>query len=340
MPARAWPGPLLGAFAATLSFVAAARADLPDAAAGPSIYSGQAADGGQPVDFGQAAACDDDARNWSISLMYGYETFRGISDGNWQNNGLNTGFNFGTRLGQFSDLTGIGFQVGGSIGIYNWSGTDYRMQDENDAQTQGFVTTGFFRKATVECPWTAGIVFDWMINNNFGVYNESPTLNQWRYHLGYDFNDCNEIGVWGAVHGQNSTRTVEFVGPVTWRAEDQISFFSHHKWEFGADTTLWIGAPLGGSLEDGSSLGSFIAGARGDMPLSNLLSLYTVVTYMRPAMGPGPSAAEHDEWSFTIGLAVFPRRDSRTATVANQGWAALMPVANNSTFFVDTNRYY
>ena len=212
MPASARRGPLLGAFAAVL-ISAAARADGPDPTAVQPIYpiyspqavdgsSQQPADGTQPVDLGQAAV-GDDVRNWSISLTYGYETFRGVSDGNWQNNGLNTGFNFGTQLGQFSDLTGIGFQVGGSIGIYNWSGTDYRIMDDDEAQTQGFITTGFFRKATAESPWDAAIVFDWMINNNFGVYNASPTLNQWRFHLGYDVNDCNEIGVWGAVRGAN-----------------------------------------------------------------------------------------------------------------------------------------
>ena len=86
--------------------------------------------------------------DWSISIFYAYETFRGVSDGNWENNGLNTGFNFGTRLGRFSDATGIGFQMGGSIGIYNWSGTDYRIQNMEQAETQGFLTMGFFRKAT------------------------------------------------------------------------------------------------------------------------------------------------------------------------------------------------
>ena len=65
----------------------------------------------------------------------------------WENNGLNTGFNFGTRLGRFSDVTGIGFQMGGSIGIYDWSGTDYRFQNMEQAETQGFLTMGFFRKA-------------------------------------------------------------------------------------------------------------------------------------------------------------------------------------------------
>ena len=279
----AWRGALLGAFGATFIFAVAARADFPDAGPEQPFNTDQAAGApGDPLPGFPAAsgprADDEDARNWSISVFYGYETFRGISDGNWQNNGLNTGFNFGTRLGQFSDWTGIGFQVGGSIGIYNWSGTDYRMVDDNEAQTQGFITTGFFRKATPELPWSAGLVFDWMINNNFGVYNESPTLNQFRYRLGYDFNDWNEFGVWGTVHGQDSTRNVAFVGPVTSHAEDQIDVFSHHKWDFGGDTSLWIGVPLGHSLEDGSSLGSFIAGARGDMPLSNLLALYAQVT--------------------------------------------------------------
>jgi len=43
-------------------------------------------------------------------------------------------------------------------------------------------------------------------NNNFGVFNETPTLDQFRYQLSYRFNDQDEIGVWGAVHGQSSTR--------------------------------------------------------------------------------------------------------------------------------------
>src|SRR5580698_6493389 len=104
MRTSAWRGPLVGALAAILLSAGAARADLPDLNGEPS------------VDFGQAADGDDAVHDWTVSLFYGYETFRGISDGNWQNNGLNTGFNVGTRLGQFSDWTGIGFQAGGSIG--------------------------------------------------------------------------------------------------------------------------------------------------------------------------------------------------------------------------------
>jgi hypothetical protein len=281
------------------------------------------------------------AHDWSLSVFYAYEGFRGVSDGSWENNGLNTGFNFGTRLGRFSDITGIGFQMGGSIGIYNWSGTDYRIQNNDEAQTQGFLTMGLFRKAQPESPWAAGLVFDWMVNNNFGVFNESPTLNQWRYQVGYDVNDTNEIGVWGAVHGQDSNRFVNsHFNTVTWQAMDQINVFTRHKWPFGADTSFWIGAPLGDRLKDGASLGSFIAGARGDLPLSNSMSLYTLVTYMRPAVGAGPAGGEQDEWSFAVGLAIYPRHDARTPTVAREGWSPLLPVASNGVFFVDSSKYY
>jgi hypothetical protein len=324
----AWQYLLSGTTAAALLLAASVRGDDGSRASPDAI------------DFSKLSDSDDEVHTWTLSAFYGYETFRGYPEGNWQNNGLNAGFNFGSRLGDFSDTTGIGFQIGGSIGIYNWSGTDYRMRDNDQAETQGFFTVGFFRKASENCPWDAGAVFDLMVNNNYGVYNETPTLAQFRYRLGYAFCERDEIGIWGAVHCESSTRDVGRVGPVTWIGEDQINLFSHHKWEFGADTSVWIGVPLGQSMSGGGSLGSFIAGARGDMPLNDWMSIYSLVTYMRPAVGAGPVAAERDEWSFVIGLSFFFRKDSRTPTVANEGWSPLLPVASNGTFFVDTNHAY
>ncbi len=282
----------------------------------------------------------NDEKPWTVSLLYGYETFRGVADGAWQNNGLNTGFNFGTRLGQFSDATGIGFQIGGTIGVYDWVGTDYRIRNNDQAETQGFLTMGLFRKSSDECPWSAAVVFDWMLNDNFSVFAATPTLNQWRYCLGYDLSETNAIGVWGTLHGQSSTREVNYFGPVTWQGVNLLSAFAHHKWEFGADTTVWVGAPQGDRLAGGGSLGEFLAGAYGNLPLSSRMGLYTLVTYMRPSAHPGPAAAADDEWSFAVGLAIYPRGDSHTETVANKGWAAMLPVASNGTFFVDASQNY
>ena len=75
-----------------------------------------------------------------ISVLLGYEAFRGHPDGGWENNGINTGFNFGTRIGRFSDWTGIGMQIGGTIGVYDWSGTDYRLANQDQAEMQDFFT--------------------------------------------------------------------------------------------------------------------------------------------------------------------------------------------------------
>jgi hypothetical protein len=293
------------------------------------------------IDFANLHDPDDEVHSWTISAFYGYETFRGISDGSWQNNGLHTGFNFGSRLGEVSDYTGIGFQIGGSIGIYNWSGTDYRIRDNDQAETQGFFTAGFFRKASENCPFDVGAVCDVMVNNNFSVYNETPTLTQFRYQLGYVVNEHNEIGIWGALHGPSSTRVVgSGVGPVTWQGINQVDAFVHHHWESGPDTRVWIGVPQDDRLAGGGSLGVFIAGARADVPLGDMTGLYALVTYMKPSAGAGPAGSMEDEWSFVLGLSVFFRHDSRTPTVVNEGWAPLLPVASNGTFFVDTTSTY
>src|SRR5262245_22348635 len=46
--------------------------------------------------------CDDTAGR-NVYAFVGYDTWRSIVDGNWQNNGIHTGLNYGTPLGAFSD---------------------------------------------------------------------------------------------------------------------------------------------------------------------------------------------------------------------------------------------
>ena len=71
------------------------------------------------------AMCDD-CPNYVFNGFVSYDSFKGVADGGWQNNGVVAGFNLGTRLGVLSDMTGIGFQIGISVGVFDWSGTDYR----------------------------------------------------------------------------------------------------------------------------------------------------------------------------------------------------------------------
>jgi hypothetical protein len=282
----------------------------------------------------------DPCPSWGAVTFVGYDAFRGISDSGWTNEGIHAGANFGTKLGSFSDLTGIGFQLGGTIGVYDWSGTDYRPQDRNDPETQAFITYGFFHKPNEHSKWDAAVVQDWMLNDNFGVYAENPTLSQLRAQLGYAVNEWNEIGFWGTCRLLSSTRFVVGDGLTQWRPIDQVSLFWHYKWQpGGADTTIWIGLPEQDRLGGGSAIGDYIAGASANVPLNDWFGLYTLVTYMHPSGGAGPAAAQEDEWNFTIGVAFYPGRNARSTNVAGQCWMPDLPVANNGYFFVDTNNH-
>jgi hypothetical protein len=90
-----------------------------------------------------AAVCDECPRRGTV-LFVGYDSWKGVPDAGWQNNGIHSGLNFGTRLGRVSELTGIGFQIGGSAAAYNWNGTDFRIARQDQAQPQGLSPTDFF----------------------------------------------------------------------------------------------------------------------------------------------------------------------------------------------------
>jgi len=287
-----------------------------------------------------APICDD-CPSHGLYGFFGYDSWKTIADGGWSSNGLHTGVNWGTRLGSFSDWTGIGFQLGGSVGVYNWSGTDYHIARQDQATTQGFVTGGFFRKPTEGSPWTFGLVQDWMITSNYGIFAENPTLSQWRGQLGYALGPWYEVGVWAAWRGQGDSRQVLGFGTVAWRPVEQFNFYTRYKWDLeGTDTWFWIGLPEEDRLAGNGSLGDYTVGVLANVPLRERLALYSLVTYMHPSARPGPIGALEESWCFAIGLAFYPGYNAKSATVADRCWMPLVPVANNGTFLADTNRTF
>jgi hypothetical protein len=276
-----------------------------------------------------------------LVTFVGYDAFRGISDGSWENNGIHTGVNYGTRLGALSDLTGVGFQIGGSVGVFDWSGTDYRMFNQNKTETQGFFTYGFFRRPNESSKLNLAVVEDWMVVNNFGIYGQSIALSQWRVHAGYVLNGANEVGLWGTWRMLGDTHNIQGVGPTTWRPIDTLYAFWHHKWtRGGADTWISIGVPERDRLGGNGSLGDWLANAQASVPLNDRFGLYAQVMYLHPSARPGPAAATEDAWNFTIGVSFYPGRNARSNTVAGRCWLPALPVANNGLFLVDTNRTY
>ncbi|MFO1023000.1 MAG: hypothetical protein U0903_20235 [Planctomycetales bacterium] len=282
----------------------------------------------------------------NLEVFVSYDSFRGISDGGWQNNGLMTGFNFGSRLGTFSDLTGIGFQSGAQVGVFDWAGTDYRLTDQGEVTTQGFITNGLFRHATAESRWSGAIVRDWMLSNNYGVFAQNPTLTQWRAQVSYVLSPSNEVGLWGtwrgAWKGASDSRDVQFFGETTWRPLGQLNAFHRHKWgDGGPETMMWAGIPEQSRLAaEGGTLGDYLAGGSLVAPLSDRMSAYALVTYMHQSASIGPAGATGEAWNFTVGFSYFPGRNARSSTVAGQQWAPMLPVANNGYFLVDTDKSF
>jgi hypothetical protein len=298
-------------------------------------------DAGHCQDQCQLPAICDDCPNYGLVGLLSYDSFRGVQDGAWQNNGVVAGFNFGTRMGVLSELTGIGFQIGATVGAFNWSGTDYRPFNQDSAQTQGFFTYGLFRRANESSNWTAAVVQDTMYNNNFGQFGQNPTMSQMRGWLGYCTDAWNEFGIWGACRGWGQTIVIPGVGPTTWQPVQQLNVFWHHKWQAGGpDTWFWIGRPEQSRLTRDGSLGDWLASASATAPLGNRIALFALATYMHPSAGPGSVGAVEEAWNFTIGLAFYPRPNARSSTVAGRCWMPFMPVANNGYFLVDTNRSF
>lgn len=283
----------------------------------------------------------DDSPAHSFVGFLGYDSWHGHPDGAWGNNGIHMGFNYGTRLGRFSDWTRIGAQIGGSVGVYNWSGSNYRMSNNEQATTQGFVTYGLFRRACVDSPWSFAVAHDLMINHNYSVMGEDMTLGQVRAEVGYAVDDQNEFGIWGARHVQSDTRNVAGFGPVTWRPINQFNPYWHHKWgEYGADTWVWVGVPEQDRLTGGGSLGDYIVGLFADCPLGERVSLYAMVNYMHPSAAPGPAASAEEAWNFYTGLSFDLRRNAMTRMLQGQTWTPLLPVANNGLLLVDASASY
>src|SRR5207244_1448876 len=138
-------------------------------------------------------------------------------------------------------LTGIGAQIGGSYGLYDFNGRSSGFAG-SQMQQQGFVTAGLFRRPDELTSFSGGIVYDAMFNDHFGQYAVAPILGQVRAQLAFAFNDQHEFGFWTALRLVHDTKNVGGV-PLDFRGVDQFNLFWRHKFAFGADGWTWIGFP-------------------------------------------------------------------------------------------------
>ena len=115
-------------------------------------------------DPGTYLGCDDCPRAGVVGF-FGFDSFKGISDGVFNSNfGAVAGLNAAMPVLGLADY-GIGWQLGMSYGAYDWTGGS--VINPAKTQQQVFVTTGFYRKAGADQQLSFGVVYDWMINDDW-----------------------------------------------------------------------------------------------------------------------------------------------------------------------------
>ena len=139
------------------------------------------------------ADCDE-CPGIGVEVTTGVECWRGIVDSALQNNaGPFTSANVGVPIPGLREY-GIGAQAGFSYAAADLDGRELlnstgNFANSSDVQQQLFFTAGLFRRAFDGPSFTSrfnfGIAYDWMVNDAYGLYAQSPTLGQWRGQIGY-----------------------------------------------------------------------------------------------------------------------------------------------------------
>ena len=284
---------------------------------------------------GDSCCGGDCIGNWhDNSLIYF------VGDG-WGNKGDdNDSNNFGFRLGFNTAIHLIGDDIRGQFGA-SYAGYDLNGRDdvkENGQESHVFVTTGVYKRSNVLCcdrlSW--GIVGDYLHADNWGQRGEDGIdLAQIRGQIGYALNECNEIGLWGTgrVHTDRSRFLAGGTSPLN--TITQVNLFWHHNWEYGADTSVYVGGA--------EEIGSVVVGLSGQAPLSRHLAMFGNVHYIIPSTSAGdvdPNGVDNsfaeETWNVTFGIVFYPGCKARNRTVSGHRGLPLIPVADNGTFAVET----
>ncbi len=263
-------------------------------------------------------------------LSLGLDFFRSLPQGSWQGS-----------FGSFGSIQlayalpkqkeGLGVQAGYSFGAYDWTGNG--NTNSKSVLLQNFVTVGLFRKEPRQTGLNAGIVYDWMIADNYGVFGLSPTMSQVRGQLGILIRKHNEIGV-EATYATQTDHELYQALPISFRAISQLNGFWRYFFKNTAEAMVWGGVPYRKGLLFGSGkAGYYILGTSLKAPLNNFLSIDGHGVYMG---GRGDSASNQSkDYAANACLALTYSFGGR-----KPGARPYLPLANNSNFLVDTNLNY
>lgn len=266
------------------------------------------------------------------------------------NDGAYIGLNVGLPIPGLS-CEGIGAQIGGSWGAYDWNGRESSpFGNPRAIQQQLFLTGGLFWKTTCCSGINMGVVYDWMINKYFGAYGMQANMDQIRYQAGFLWDCSDEFGFWGTNPVFTAHRCPAGV-IVKYRAINQINLFWQHNFDNCGYAMIWGGVPYGKGLLFSSDNavtkrvikykdqrpGQFTVGFRAGAPLSSCLSVEGHAAYMHPTSFVKGEESQNEAFNVSIGITYS---FGGAGLCDDCGVRPYLPIADNSNFIVDTNTKY
>ncbi len=255
--------------------------------------------------------------------------WKNIFDDDDNNNfGLRSGFNLGVDLPGDRAVRG---QVGMSYGAYDFGGREGLLSRDDPVEQQVFGTAGLYKRSSVNCGdrWAWGAVYDVLFADEAGERADSLRLAQLRSVVGYAITERDELGVWSAFRLMRDYAASQrvMVNPT-----DQANVFWHHTWQFGGDTTTYVGWA--------DDPGSVVVGLDGRVPLSSRAALFGSLHYIIPSTRRGdvhPTLGVDDvftqeAWNVSFGIVFYRRAKSVSPNVSGVYGLPLLPVADNGTF--------
>lgn len=268
-----------------------------------------------------------------------FDDFRSVPEGSWEGNvGALISLNLGAPLPLLS-RGGLGIQLGGSYGLYDWSGRGSALAgSDKSMQQQGFATVAIFRRAQCGTGINLALAYDRMFNDKFGVFALDPSLSQVRYQVSYLLRCRNEFGAWGTAYTNTAHKSTVGI-PVAFRAINQINLFWRHFFKNCTEAMIWGGVPFGSSLMFFSRPGEYTLGASFQAPLARCWAVSGHAAYMHAPSAPGPIESRNYASNVCIGITYLFGGSSRCVSRA-RAFRPYLPVANNSNFLVDTSVNY
>lgn len=293
----------------------------------PTGYFGEGNESYQAVPGESGNYFRETCWNWTDSL----ELFAGL-DGSKQPQDFGVNAQFGGRLHAnwampISQDNGLGVQLGTAVSQTHHAVAVTNAIEGSTRRTQNFTTVGIFQRT--QTGWTWALVDDFLYQEDY----DSTALMQLRGRVGYDLNGRDEIGVFAMAPLVGADAS--WAGnAVHLRPLAQGSFFWRHTWEFGGQTTGWLGmserhGQANAALGDRARTGVVpVFGSDVHLPLNDHWAIYGEANFVTPA-----DTGTVDAF---LGFAYYP--GGGTVLWRKRAYSPVLPVASSPSMSVNLTR--